>query len=69
MESFDTKEMAEKALEELRREPQLAFCPLIKEICNPKCICFKDACIFIQYASRWDVYPTGCTNYMFTGER
>ena len=55
----------------------LRFCPLIKDRCNPGCICFEKAKFTTRENSRWDpdrqkydtvfiVYDPYCGNAMFT---
>lgn len=63
----DTQSKAETALEELKRDWKVPFCPLSIGLCNNKCVCFYGARIVKVTDLMWHVYPTCCENTMFTG--
>ena len=52
----------------------LGFCPVIKDECNPRCICFTNAAVR-RYSMRYgspDIYrivKAYCSNPMLSGER
>ena len=66
----------EEAEDEIGRvgKPSLGFCPIIKDACNPSCVCYCTPRIEpvkkIGYPSveSWRVNPVTCRNPMVSGE-
>jgi len=51
----------------------LGFCPIIRDECNPRCVCFVDASVrrYQRYGSSGTYHVTKayCNNPMLSGER
>jgi len=68
----------DKVSAQIRSDAQNAsvewLCPLDKQVCNPKCLCFTPAkASLMRKATKtdmeeWRVTGPWCNNYMFTGE-
>lgn len=71
---FDDEIKAKDTVKRLRKEKFQKFCPLINNVCNNDCVCFKD--VLLQPIARsnspappiYTVFPKRCTNLMFCEE-
>jgi hypothetical protein len=63
-----TEEEAKEMLA-TRADVSPGFCPLIKDECDNRCVCFKPAQIYQSKGGLYYVYDSYCDNAMFTGAR
>ena len=65
MESFTTREEAEKAKAQLGKK-SLGFCPIIRGECRIDCICYVERPPHHGHDT-WRLYPNYCDHVMVSG--
>jgi len=65
MKNFEKREETEEFLKNRPKEEDKTFCPLIKQFCEHRCVCYVGAGVRELSTGSFYIQEGGCQNAMF----